>query len=113
MVSKHVTDSITDAKNALDNIEQLGETAYDICDGVLQNIKGFIHDETVWNKIQTHENKVHQEFKIRLKKANEELKNMEPLLAFRDGMKKYMKLRQWKSLEMLNFYDKLSKEHDI
>ena len=52
MVSKYVIDSINGAKDTLDNVEKLGETAYDICDGILLNIKGFLHDEKVWEKVR-------------------------------------------------------------
>ena len=113
MKSRRVEDSITNAKAALDSVEQNGELAYDICDGILTNIKAFIHSPEIWDKINKHENSVHQEFTRRLNKANEELKQKPPMEIWQDGMSKYMKLRHWKSLEMLNFFDKLSKEYDI
>jgi len=113
MVSKRVTESLTNAKSALDTLKENGELAFDICDGILTNIKGFVHDEIVWGKINKHEEKVHQEFQRRLKKANEELKQRPPMDTFNEGMERYLNLRHWKSLEMLNFYDKLSKEHEI
>ena len=113
MVSKYVSDSITEAKNALDNLQQLGGTAFNIADGVLLNIKAFVHDDHVIQKIRTKESQVETEFNRRIKKANDELKDKGPMYSFNTASDKYWKLRHWKSLEMLNFYDKLSKEHDI
>ena len=113
MASKQIKDSLSEARNALDQDESLGKIAYDICDGVLNNNKAFIHEDVVWKKINEHEEKVHKEFTKRLIEAREKLKNSDPIFAWNDGMNFYMKLREWKSLEMLNFWDKLSKEHDI
>jgi len=113
MVSKPVSDSINEAKAALDQRETLGKTAYDICDGVLTNVKALVHDDEVWKKINAQEEKVHKEFKTKMNKAREKLKNIDPLYAWSEGMTYYMEMRHWKSLEMLSFWDKLSKEYDI
>lgn len=113
MVSKPVNDSINDAKAALDQVETLGKTAYDICDGILTNVKALVHDDGAWDKINKYEEKVHKEFKGKIEKAREKLKNVDPLYAWNDGLNYYMELRHWKSLEMLSFWDKLSKEYDI
>jgi len=112
-VSKQISDSITEAKAALDQVEELGKTSYDICDGMLNNIKAFVHDDAVWKKINDHEEKIHKDFKKRLDDARAKLKDRDPIYAWNDGLKFYMELRHWKSLEMLSFWDKLSKEHDI
>ena len=113
MSNEYIIDSIASAKNSLDNLEQLGETAFDMCDGSLMNIKAFIHDESIKHKILDKEKQVNLEFQKRMEKTNEELKAKGPLYAWRDGMKKYYKLRHWRSLELLNFYDKLCREHDL
>ena len=67
----------------------------------------------VWKKINEHENNVHKEFGLRLSKARSDLKDEDPMFSWQKGMERYMKLRHWKSLEMLSFFDKLSKEYDI
>ena len=113
MVSKQISDSITEAKAALDRVEELGTTSYDICDGVLNNLKAFIHDDVVWKKINDHEEKVHRDFKRKADDARSKLKTRDPIYAWNDGLKYFMELRHWKSMEMLSFWDKLSKEHDI
>ena len=111
MVSKQISDSIKEAKEALDQVETIGRTAYDLCDGILNNIKGFVHYDIVWKKINDHEERVHRDFKKRTEIARVKLKDLDPLYAWNDGMKFFMELRHWKSLEMLNFWDKPSKEH--
>jgi len=112
-MSKMIEDNIKEAKDSLNQAEQIGEIAYDICDGKLTNIKGFIHDENIWKKITEHEQKVFKEYSSRITKAKMDLKDVDPLFAWKPGMDMYMKLRHWKSLEMLNFYDKLVKEYGI
>jgi hypothetical protein len=113
MVSEEIKKSIKEAKTALDSIDTLGETSYDICDGILLNIKAFIHDPEIKKLIDEHETKTFQEFRNRYDKAAKELQNKGPMANWREAADRYIKLRHWKSLEMLSFYDKLSKEHDI
>ena len=113
MSNEYIIDSIASAKNSLDSLDQMGEIAFDMCDGSLMNIKAFIHDEAIKQKIIEKEKSVNQEFQKRMNKANQDLNTKGPLYAWRDGMKKYYKLRHWQSLEMLNFYDKLCREHDL
>lgn len=113
MVSQMMEKSINDAKAAVDTAEQLGRTAFDIADGILTNSKAFVHDDVVWKKINEHEEKVHKEFTKRIDKARKELEGGDPLYAWEDGMEYYLKLRRWKTLEMLSFWDQLSKDHDL
>ena len=113
MANKEITDSLLEAKDALDRANELGRIAYDICDGILLNIKAFIHDEDIWKEVNEHEMKLHKEFQKRIGEAREKLKTKDPLYAWNDGLQYFMELRHWKSLEMLNFMDKLSKEHDL
>lgn len=108
-----ITESITEAKNALDNIEQLGETGFNICDGVLMNIKAFVHDQDIWDNINEKEKQVHIEFQKQLEEARKKLKDMDPMFSWQKGMTQYMKLRQWKSMELISFFDKLNKEHEL
>lgn len=113
MVSKRIEESINDAKEALDNIDSLGRTAFDICDGILTNNKALVHDEIANKKIAEKEQKVYDEYQKRVREARVKLKNSDPYYQWDEGLEYYMKLRRWKSMEMISFWDKLSKEHDI
>ena len=109
----HVKESLAEAKNCLNQAEEAGVMAYNLCDGILTNIKGFVHEDVTWMKINEHEQKVHEEFQKRLSDARKKLDGIDPLFAWDKGMKQYLSLRQWKSLEMLNFYDKLVKTNEF
>ena len=107
----HIKESLTEAKNILNQAEEAGVMAYNLCDGILTNIKGFVHKQETWMKINEKEQKVHEEFQKRLVDARMKLEGVDPMFAWDKGMRQYLTLRQWKSLEMLNFYDKLAKEN--
>ena len=109
----HVKESLAEAKNCLNQSEEAGVMAYNLCDGILTNIKGFVHEDVVWAKINEHEQHVHQEFQKRLVDSRSKLKDDDPLFAWDKGLRQYLALRQWKSLEMLNFYDKLVKSNEF
>ena len=113
MANKRIEESITEAKEALDSIDRLGRTAFDICDGVLENNKAFVHDKVVYEKIVKKEQEVYNEYQRRINEARTRLKNNDPYYQWGEGLEYYMKLRRWKSLEMISFWDRLSKEHDI
>ena len=77
------------------------------------NIKIYIHDEKVWEAINKHEKKVYAEFYKRMNNECEKLKDVKPFHSWSKYAEINLSLRYWRSQEMLNFYDKLSKEHDI
>jgi hypothetical protein len=84
-----------------------------MCDGKLSNLKSFIHDETIWKKVNEKEEKVFREFNKKKDEAKTKLKDIDPLIQWRTGAGFYNDLRHWKSQEMLSFWDKLSKEYDL
>lgn len=114
MVSKQISDSITKAKEALDRVAiDMGEVGFDICERILNNNKAFIHDKEVWKIIHEHEEKLYAEIKKKRDEALIKLKDKSPLDAYEEAAKYDMKIRDWKSKDLLSFWDQLSKEHDI
>lgn len=117
MTSKHITDGIMEASKYLNEVEGLPleqrKTVFDIADGVLTNIKAFVSDPVAWKKINDYEERTHKEFSKRVGEAREKLKNKDPLYQWQDGIAYMMDLRLWKTREMIAFWDKLSKEHDL
>jgi len=113
MVSKKLEESILEAKEALDNIETLGATAFDICDGILSNNKAFIHDPKVYDEVMQKEKQVYLEYSKQINEARLKLKNVDPFYQWGDGLEFYMKLRRWKSMELLNYWDKISKKEQL
>lgn len=113
MVSENISQGITEAKNLIDQAPTSGKIAYDLADGILTNNKAFIHDQKVWDEITAFEQKVHIEFAKKIKEAREKIKQKDPFFQWQDGMKFYLELRQWKTMEMISFWDNLSKQYDI
>jgi hypothetical protein len=113
MTSEFILSSIKTAKEYLDKVGDIGEMGFNQCDGILSNLKSFIHDEVIWRKIQEKEEKVYKEFQKKTNEAKTKLKDIDSLLQWNEGARYYAELRQWKSIELLSFWDKLSKEYDL
>ena len=116
MVSQIVKDSIAEAKSWFDqkdNPESNPFVCFNMVDGILSNLKSFIHDKDVWEKITLFEEGIHQTFQGKMKEARDALSQDDPLFAWEKGSRYTIELRTWKSGELLKFYDRLSKEHDI
>lgn len=109
MANKKLEESIVEAKEALDSVEQLGRMAYDLCDGILNNNKALVHDEKVFQKIQEKEKQVYDAYQKKIADARLKLKDIDPYYQWDEGLDYYMKLRHWKSMEMISFWDRLIK----
>ena len=113
MVSNHVEENINDAREAINQYPAIGEAAFDLCDGILNNIKGFIHVDKEWEDLFDHEKKVNIEYAKRINIINNELKEKPPMDIYKETKDRYIRARAWRSTEMLNFYDMLAKKYDI
>jgi len=117
MTSKIINDGIIEASNYLNEVEGLPleqrKPVFDLADGVLVNIKAFVSNPEAWKKINDYEERTHKEFTRRLNDTRGKLKDMDPLIQWQSGMGYMMELRLWKTREMIAFWDKLSKEHDL
>jgi len=113
MTSEFILKNIKTAKEWLDKVGEIGETGFNQCDGILENLKAFIHDEVIWKKVQEKEEKIYKEFQKKSNEAKIKLKEVDSLLQWNEGARYYMELRHWKSMELLSFWDKLSKEYDL
>jgi hypothetical protein len=111
MNEDYINEKIKEAADAINQAPQLGEAAYNIADGILGNLKAFIHDDKLWENITVFEKKTHVLFGKKLQDAKKELATKDPLFQWRYGMKYYMDMRHWKSLELLTYWDTLVKEH--
>jgi len=109
MSNKRIEDNLVKAEQALNSVRELGEDAFDICDGVLENCKIHVDNKEVWEKVHKKEIEVIQEYKKRKNEASRKLAGKDPFYAWGDSMNYYLELRKWKSLEMLGFWNKLNK----
>lgn len=117
MTNKIILDGITEASNYLNEVEGIPleqrKTLFDLADGVLVNIKAFVSNEEVWKKINDYEVKTHKEFIKRLNDTRAKLKDDDPLTQWQNGLSYMMDLRLWKTREMLAFWDRITKQHDL
>ena len=116
LVSHIVKESIAEAKSWIDRKDSPDTDpviCFNMVDGILSNLKSFVHDQDVWLKIEQFEQQIHKDFQTRLNEARSNLEQEDPMFAWSKGLRFYIDLRTWKSQELLSFYDKLSKEHDI
>jgi len=110
MSNKQIAENLGKAEDALNRLNELGEDAFNICDGILHNCKVHIDDAALWEKVHKKESLIVAEFNKRRSEANKKLSGKEPFYAWGDSMNYYLQLREWKSLEMLSFWTKLNKE---
>lgn len=109
--NQYIQEKIHEAADAMDQAVQIGETAYNLADGILSNLKAFIHDEKIWADLSRFEQKLNLQVQQKIEEARAKLKNSDPFLKWRDGLKYSMDLRKWKTLELITYWDKLAKEH--
>jgi len=117
MTNKIILEGIAEASNYLNEVEGLPleqrKTVFDLADGVLVNIKAFVSNGEAWKRINDFETKTHMEFSKRLNETRGKLKDEDPLVQWQTGLEFMMDLRLWKTREMLQFWDKLTKEYDL
>jgi len=116
LVSQIVKESIAEAKNWIDrkdNPDTDPVICFNMVDGILSNLKSFVHDQVIWDTIDSFEKRIHNDFQSKLTEARSSLEQEDPMFAWEKGLRFYIDLRTWKSQELLSFYDRLSKEHDI
>jgi hypothetical protein len=109
--NQYILEKIKEAADTMDQAVQIGETAYNIADGILSNLKAFIHDDKIWKDLTTFEQKLHLEVQKKMDEARSKLKDTDVFLRWREGLKYSMDLRKWKTLELITYWDKLAKEH--
>jgi len=107
----YILNQIKEAADVLNHVNELGEAAYNQAEGILSNLKAFIHDPKTWDEITAFEKKLYMEFTAKINAAQKELKEYNPFTGWREGAAFYMKLRQWKATELISYWDRLAKEH--
>ena len=113
MTNEWILEQLRVAKEALDRVPQLGEDAFNVCDGILSNLKSFVTEDEAYRKIIDFEEKLYRDFKLKEREAREKLKGVDYLTSFNLGGRYYMNLRQWKSSELLNMWNRLVKDYDL
>jgi RecA-family ATPase len=113
MTNEWIMGQLKTAKEVLDRVPELGEAAFNLCDGILSNLKTFVTDEKIWVTITTFEEKLYKDFKKKESEARAKLKDIDSLVQFNSGQEYYINLRKWKSTELLSLWNRLSKDYDL
>jgi len=118
MVSDPVNERMKEAGAYLDEAEKLGDIpetlpAFIACDGILDNIKIFIHNEKAWEEINRKEQELNTMFKKEFKEKIEKIKHEDEYMRFLKMRKIEIQIMRWKCKQRLGFYDFLTKKYDI
>jgi len=76
---------------------------------IIHNLQAFIHDDKVIHKLDRHEEKIDKDVAKRLSDAKKAFNDRDPLYAYNDAVRYYVKIQRWQALELLSFFDKLRK----
>jgi len=113
MANEWFSEEIKKAKEILDQAPEKGEIANNVCDGILFNLKAFITDEKIYETVDRFEQKVNSDFRQKEIEARSKLKGKDQLTNFNIGIKYYMDLRNWRSAELLNMWNRLVKDTEL
>lgn len=113
MTNEWISDQLKIAKEGLDKVTEIGEVGYNICDGILGNLKSFITDPTIYETVTKFEEKLYKDFKQKEIDARLKLKDIDALTSFNAGLQYYNNLRRWRSTELLNMWTRLVKDAEL
>jgi len=118
MVSEPVSERLIEAGAYLDQAEKMGDNPQALgpliaCDGILENIKVFVHEDEPWEQIHTKEKDLNKIFWENFKKESEKLKDEGEYFKFLKQQKVEVHLMFWKCKQRLGFYDWLTQKYDI
>lgn len=110
-MSDTIKDGIIEALNAANRAPEEGEKAFNTADGILSNLKALIQDDKIWQRIHDFEKKTTEAYAKEIEAAKEKLKDKDPMFAFNYYGAENLRLRAWKTSELIKFWDKLTKEY--
>ena len=105
MVSKIFEEKLNLAHNLIDE-EHYGEAV-----DILKNLIARVHDKETLQEITTHMKQVDEMYNKRYKEETD--RNGEPWRKYNEALTFLNDLNKWKAQELLKFFDKMSKEHDV
>ena len=110
MTNKLIEESLIEAKNYVNQIDELGESGLNIADRILSSCKLFI-DKSHLKELEDFENKVNKDYEEKMKEARE-MNDKE-----KDTYMKYLNMAQYvvnsrleKTQLMINFLHKLNQK---
>jgi len=118
MVSEQVKGYIAEAGAYLKQAEQLGSDprVMDLCmacNGTLDSINVFVHDEEPWKLINDKTKELNQLFNKEFGTRIKTVKDKGPYYVFCQQKRIETDLMLWKCEQKVSFYDYLTKKYDI
>ncbi len=118
MVSDPVKERMIEAGMYLDEAAKLGDDPQAMglligCDGVLEHIKLFVHDDEAWQQISAKEKDLNKLFWDTFNKDAEKIKTDGEYFKFLEMRKIEVRLLLWKCRQKISFYDWLTQKYDI
>jgi len=110
MANKNITESLEEAKQYLNSVEELGEAGINIADRVIDSCKCFIHQPQL-KEYEDFSSKIDTEFDIKLKEAKDENdKETDSYLKYFNMAQFIINLRIGRTQRMINFLDRLNQK---
>lgn len=115
MTNEYIINEIKKAKDSLDSVNdpRIGFTGFDICDGILTNLKIYVTDEKIYAQIIQFEEKLLKDYRLKQKESREKLKGLDMLTQYSVGEYHSAFLKNWKSTELLNLWTRIIKDYDL
>jgi hypothetical protein len=118
MVSDPVKEYLLEASAYYKQAEQLGKDDRVIgfckaCEGTLQSINVFVHDDESWEEINKKTKELEQMFVKEFNKKATEMKDLGTWRNYNQWKKIEQDMYLWKAQQKLSFYDYLTKKYDI
>jgi len=110
MANKNISESLDEAKEYLNGVEELGEASINIADRILDSCKCFIHPPHL-KEYEDFMVKLDAEFDMKLKEAKQDNeKETDSYLKYFNMAQFIINLRIGKTQRMINFLDRLNQK---
>lgn len=119
MVSEPVKNLVLEASAYLKQAEQMGNDPRVLdmcmaCDGTLESINVFIHDDEPWKLLSDKIKELNKMFKDEFKERRDKLiDNNGAYVVFCEEKRIERELKVWKCEQKVTFYDFLTKKYDL
>jgi len=118
MVSEPVKNLVMEASSYLKQAEQMGNDPRVLdmcmaCEGTLESINVFIHDEEPWDILNKKSKELNQMFHKEFENRKNKMKDKGAYIIFCEEKKIERELMIWKCEQKVTFYDFLTKKYDF
>jgi len=114
-MNEYMENKLKEAGELLDaaNVSNTPKLFLYATEGLLSNLKCFIYDNEIREKINKKEEEITKEVTMKINELKENLKDKDPLMQWTEGSTYELKLHFWKCRELLAYWNKILREYEI